>query len=154
MRSSLPLKKGAQYDAVLNHYPIPRPNKNLLFQARRLADTPVCTVSLDPPSSPSPRSNPKKSAISHYDALLGITLTPALLDLSISRRRNFHRRSSTYGGTDGGEPLLCTVVTGIGGLDVPHVRLENISPASNAHFGKVPNGILCLDVAYIKKTSR
>lgn len=83
---------------------------------------------------------------SHDDALL-VALFRLLYLAVVSRRRNLHRCASADGRSDGRQPLLRALVTGIGRLDVPDVGFENVAAASYTHLGEVADGILRLDVS-------
>lgn len=78
--------------------------------------------------------------ILHDDTIL-VVLFPALA------RRHLHRLASVNRRLDHGQALLRPLIARVRRPDVPHVGLENVLPAANAHFQKVPHGILSLDVS-------
>jgi hypothetical protein len=85
---------------------------------------------------------------SHYNALLVVAI--ALPDLAGGPARGPIELPTPNGCVDGGNSLFGTLIARISGFDVPDVRLQDVSTASDSHFGKVAHGILCLDVTCSK----
>lgn len=57
-------------------------------------------------------------------------------------RQRYRRGAARGRGLYSGEPMLGPFVAGVGGFDVPFVRLEGITAAADAHFREVPDGVL------------
>lgn len=89
------------------------------------------------------QSNVPIPAPSHYDAFLVFPLFSNLAAFLCPRASG----ASPYGGVYCGDPLFRALVARIGRLDVPHIRLEDVTPASYAHLREITHGILSLDVA-------
>lgn len=72
----------------------------------------------------------------------GLTLVFILSEPAVSSRID---RVRTVGcSSNGSNAVLRTLITLIGGLDVPDVRLEGVTSTSDAHFSEVANSIFCL----------
>lgn len=97
-------------------------------------------------------SSSSRRFASHHNAVFLVRhlVVPALGDLApVPGRRDVHRRASAGGGPDRRDAVPGPFVAGVSGLDVPHVGLQGVAAASDAHLCEVAHSILGFCESYI-----
>ena len=88
------------------------------------------------------RSAVSKALFSHDNALLIVLIDTAMLLLLADLCRAIRQVTAASGRPDGCNALLGALVASVSRFDIPHVGLEDVAPAADAHLGEVTHSIL------------